>query len=350
MPLRAIYNGNDILSFEYNSNSWNELKLSYKNNSLVMPCCKSKAVPKTSKKGAHFFSHAVKGNCESESESKEHLYIKTIIAKAALKAGWRVYTEWPGETPSKEKWIADVFCIKGKTRIAFEVQLSYQALRETLYRNDRYKKSNVRSAWFVSSKKFKNTYIKQRQDVPFFYLSNIMLEDEPLVDDFDIGLSKFVYGMLKGSLSWEIKGEKESDNPDIYNIYVYPDKCWNCKKHINNAYGWSIDIYDDYIKTIPNASKVLKDISDFVSNEVLKNHGINIIKKVDYANGKKTSYPYVNTCIHCGAIQNNFYFLEKLKKYRMTPEIEEGSIVIIKQDKINTNYAKSTGSWKFKYE
>lgn len=57
--------------------------------------------------------------------SAEHIYLKSIIAKAAINAGWSVITEFRGQSKEGERWIADVYCEKGKARVALEVQLSY---------------------------------------------------------------------------------------------------------------------------------------------------------------------------------------------------------------------------------
>ena len=109
MPLRALLNGSDILSFEMTTFNWNELRETYRNQELLMPCCGHKGIPKTSKLGTRFFAHSRRGACTSAPETKEHLQIKTILALAAKKAGWSVTTEWRGETPSGEIWVADVF-------------------------------------------------------------------------------------------------------------------------------------------------------------------------------------------------------------------------------------------------
>gem|GEM_PF-1532885 len=39
MPLRARLNEKDIIAYEFDENSWSQLKASYKKETLIMPCC-----------------------------------------------------------------------------------------------------------------------------------------------------------------------------------------------------------------------------------------------------------------------------------------------------------------------
>ncbi|MBF4069172.1 hypothetical protein ISJ33_23825 [Burkholderia pseudomallei] len=116
---------------------------------IKMPCCGRAAIPKTSKRGNYFFAHAVRGDCTSAPESQDHIFLKSLIAKAAKSAGWTVVTEWSGTAPNGERWIADVFCQKGSAKVAIEVQLSYQTVEELRRRTSNYRASGVRVAWVV---------------------------------------------------------------------------------------------------------------------------------------------------------------------------------------------------------
>jgi competence CoiA-like predicted nuclease len=121
VPLRAIHGDTEILAFDYDETGWTKLKAAYRDMAVRMPCCGQAAVPKTSKLGNFFFAHAVRGDCSSAPESQEHIFLKSLIAKAAKRAGWAVTTEWPGTTPNGELWVADVFCQKGAIKVAIEV-------------------------------------------------------------------------------------------------------------------------------------------------------------------------------------------------------------------------------------
>ncbi len=116
MPLRARLNEKDIIAYEFDENSWSQLKASYKKETLIMPCCDNKAIPKISKLNNYFFAHARRSGCTTGPETFEHIFLKTLIAKSASSLGWNVVTERVGETPDGERWIADVFCTKGKAK------------------------------------------------------------------------------------------------------------------------------------------------------------------------------------------------------------------------------------------
>ncbi len=153
VPIRAASDQGDIHVFALDAEQWAELKAAYKGLSLHMPCCGVAAVPKTSTRGTYFFAHARRGECITADESPEHLYCKSLIAKAALEAGWTVTTERLGVSPDGEKWVADVFCEKGMAKLALEVQMSPQTDEETLRRQRRYKASGVRGAWFFGARR-----------------------------------------------------------------------------------------------------------------------------------------------------------------------------------------------------
>lgn len=167
MPIRASSDQGDLHAFAMTAEQWQQLKTACKTNalSLWMPCCKVPAVPKTSPRGNFFFAHARRGECNTADESPEHLYCKSLVAKAAHDAGWVVTTERPGVSPDGEEWVADVFCEKGTAQLALEVQMSAQTDAETVRRQKRYQASGVRGAWFFGA--------RRRQAHPFSVLQPV---------------------------------------------------------------------------------------------------------------------------------------------------------------------------------
>ncbi|MBE8232242.1 MAG: hypothetical protein HAW67_00805 [Endozoicomonadaceae bacterium] len=147
MPLRAVISEKTIHAFELAHEEWMHIKSTHKHINLLMPCCSRKAIPKTSRLGTQYFAHAKKGNCISAPETKEHIYLKSLVANAAKRSGWDVITEYSGVTPDGEKWIADVFCFKGNAKIVFEIQWSHQGIEEYQRRAKKYAESGIRSAW-----------------------------------------------------------------------------------------------------------------------------------------------------------------------------------------------------------
>ncbi|MDO8180241.1 MAG: competence protein CoiA family protein [Undibacterium sp.] len=333
MPLRAMIGDTNIFSYDYDSAQWAELKTSYKTKNLVMPCCGQEAIPKRSPLGTFFFAHMKKDECSTAPESSEHIYIKMLIAKAATIAGWTVTTEWPGVTPNGEKWIADVFCKRGKALVALEVQMSYQSPTDMHLRQKRYEQSGIRCSWFLSSKKFNSNYSKATKKTPFFILSPVLIGSEPKIDKFSIELTDFIKGMLNGKLSWK---EELSE----YRIHYIQDICHKCHLPVKQVHGYSIDVYGDGAKTIPNASNILERMLSFISNEELKQLGLNTIGRFDKMNGKLIHYPYCNACIHCGTPQNNFYLLKNLEDAQSTSNRKKlGSAKFLKNE--------GCGEWHF---
>lgn len=305
LPLRAQYGHEAILAFEHDDESWENLKSNYKDMGLLMPCCNSKAIPKTSKLGNYYFSHSVKVDCTSEAESQEHLYIKGLVAKTAKELGWDVTTEWQEKTPTGEQWVADVFCQKGKAKVVFEIQLSRQTKKETIARQNRYKDSGVRCAWLASNTVFDSSYISPNKETPFFLISKPIMGEIPVVDCFNISLDNFIVSLLSGTISWV-------EEPWAYDIQYIEDMCWKCKKQNKQVFGYSFGVHYNRAKTVPNASTILNEIADIADSGELNALGLNSIGEFNELKGNAPNFPFCNVCFHCGSPQNNYYLLEKL--------------------------------------
>lgn len=317
MPLRAITPaGDNVHAFEYDSRAWLQLKAEYRAMGLRMPCCQADAIPKTSRRCTAFFAHSRRGDCTTAPESDEHLYCKYIIAKAAQLAGWRVITEYRGQTSDGEEWVADVLCEKGASRIALEIQMSQQTDDETQYRQERYRKAGVRGAWFFSSA-IRREPIAHNRAVPAFRLAPVSLDCTPELLDFQAPLDEFVVGLLSRRLRWVIP---ERNQP--VHIESMRDTCWACKKAVLQVYGYitNMEIGEDpperWIEryyTVVSMSTELEAVLKEVSNDQLKAVGLNTIMKRSVMRGKPTHWPYCNRCIHCGAPQDNHFVGERLR-------------------------------------
>lgn len=327
MPLRANINGKDVLAFEQSEESWNELKNSEQKQFLTMPCCGERAIPKTSPLGSFFFSHYRKPqDCDSLPESKEHIYLKGLIAKAAKSTGWDVTTEKYGKTPKGEKWIADVFCSKNKVDIAFEVQLSKQTLADFSHRQKRYKDSGVRAAWFVSEKVEKaltnNIRNLSSKSLPVFVVTGFDAKPPiPIVRDFDTSLEKFIQLLLYGSVQWK------TDKDELY-VEFFVDSCWSCGSIVKQPCGYFHDVYASSIKSVPNCSRVLEEIKDYVSNENLASCGINQVSAHPELSGNSPDFPYCAECLNCGKPQSNYYLWEKFKIARQNDVLRAEEFIV----------------------
>ena len=137
MGFLSIIENKEIFSFMLNDEQWDRLKYKYKNLSMHMPCCQTRAIPKKSKLGTQYFAHRPSSTCSIPTgESREHQFCKYLILKYLYENGWTVTPEFRGQTPSGEIWIADIYAEKNKAKIAIEIQWSPQNIEETKRRQE----------------------------------------------------------------------------------------------------------------------------------------------------------------------------------------------------------------------
>lgn len=327
MPLRAVSDTGNVHAFEFDAPQWAALKEKYRLVGLRVPCCGVAAVPKTSALGTQFFAHARRGECTTAPESAEHIYCKQLVAQAARSAGWAVTTERPGVSPEGEEWVADVFCEKGTAKIALEIQMAPQTDEEAVRRQQRYKASGVRGAWFYGAKARKNIVLFDKA-TPAFGLDPVEVGKVPTVRRFETPLTEFIVAMLQKRLIWTIP---KLSRP--LQIEYLPDTCWACHKEVKQVFGhfegdaetqeerhgWHARAF-----TVARLSQDLEAILSVASNEELRALGLNPIGLQNVINGKPTKWPYCNMCTHCRAPQNNFHLGEKVRAdlYGPGPSVE----------------------------
>ncbi|AXC69482.1 hypothetical protein DOE63_31375 [Salmonella enterica subsp. diarizonae serovar 59:z10:-] len=335
MPLRATLDNEPIQSFNLDFDEWASLKETYKDKSLLMPCCQRKAIPKTSKLGTQYFAHSKRGDCTSSPETQEHIYLKFLIAKVAQEHGWHVITEYAGNTPDGEEWIADVFCKKGNANLAFEVQWSHQTNDEYLRRTQKYTSSGVRCAWLFRLKGNKEYYrgdFIESYNLPYFGFRH--KDGEYVVARYNTSVAEFVGGMFEGKLAWLPK----QNEPLVVHVCYTPDKCWKCKKPINIV--TSLDIHNKDNALIESLSFTDKSVAHWIANyipkQILWNNGIGTIMErySKTVGGKYMS----NGCVHCDALQGNFF---------VATELGYGNNYLTYQWKYNPSEISIEESWFF---
>ena len=331
VPIRAASDQGDIHAFALGAEQWVALKATYRSLNLHMPCCGVPAIPKTSTRGTYFFAHARRGECTTADESPEHLYCKSLIAKAALDAGWTVTTERPGVSTTGEAWIADVFCERGTAQLALEVQMSPQTEEETIRRQLRYKASGVRGAWFFGARVRRETMPFDRE-TPALSLHPIVAGELPTLKRFEVSLPEFVTALLQKRVLWTIP---KYSRPNL--VEFVEDTCWACKKAVkqvlehmrrgNSPDGEALSAEDYYegrwnptVYTVPSLSNKLEAIQADISNKELSAQGLNLIGRQDVIRGKPTRFPFCNLCLHCHAPQNNFYLSKHVYTSMRQPE------------------------------
>ena len=343
MPLRARLNDEDIYSYEFNEKLWNELKASYKNQTLMMPCCDNKAIPKVSKLNNYFFAHARKGQCTSAPETFEHIFLKTRIAQIAYSLGWNVITEKIGETPEGDCWIADVFCTKGKTKIAFEIQWSPQTESEFKRRQEKYNRSGVRTAWLYKLR-HNQEYFPTGHEIPAFGIQYEKDSDEMYVPQFNQTIDDFVHGMLIGKLKWRPHEGEEL----VGKLITHVQQCWRCKRNTRVILG--VGFYDRDGTELELAGFQNDGIPEFIlqqiNNSALAKNGIGSIKSRYH---KSMAEAYIsNGCRHCDAIQGASYYFDAWVEYAYTGSWGEPMMEFLFQNSQETLHIES--KWYFEQE
>lgn len=151
MPFKAVCNGEFVRSPDFDARTWRDEKARHKRGAVEYTCpvCKERLTLATSSTGTPFFKHYRDSKCPVEwgGVSPEHRDLQVAIYRACKAAGWE--TDIEVRSPSGA-WIADVLAWRGKEKWAFEVQLA-PITGETLEaRANRYRRSHVKSVWFVS--------------------------------------------------------------------------------------------------------------------------------------------------------------------------------------------------------
>lgn len=327
MPLKCLIDGKPAFAFDFSTEDWSQLKVENRQNKhLSLPCCDRDVVPKTSKLGTQFFAHARRGECESASETAEHLLAKSLVAKAVKLAGWDVDTEVMGSAPSGELWIADVFATKGSAKVAIEIQWSKQSIEETKLRQARYAESGVRGLWLLRHPDFVvekvtptfrlrmtdanddfSVMIPKPNGVSWIANNN---KNEPGHWQQEVGLTEFVIGGLNGALKFAPALGLRL--PVSVSTALVP--CWRCKQdtrivhgitfHANKILLGHADIYAELgdVDGLDDRKELLEAL---FPPSLMRQHGIGAIKD-RYSRTAGTSY-LSNGCIHCDALQGRFF-------------------------------------------
>lgn len=318
MPLKCELDGEPCFSFTYTAATWDELKAARRKHDLKMPCCGNKAIPKTSALGTQFFAHARRGDCASGLESREHLLAKYLVARGAYAAGWDVDIERRGETPEGDAWVADVFATKGKAKVAMEIQWTPQSEEETRRRQQRYRASGVRGAWFLRESKRHNPSflsILSEQATPSFVIRLDESGQDFLVKRFQVTLSCFIKDLLSGDIQWGPRpGEQGRAGP-----VVLEEPCWKCRRLTGVVASLALD--DSHGRRVGNFDyddpRIRNDLIRMVSDPELKQqHQIGELTN-RFSRTEGNSY-FSNGCFHCGALQGRFFIRDALLEVLVT--------------------------------
>ncbi len=336
MPLRAFLNNEEILSIDYNSQEWSDLKFKIKNenSSITLPCCKQTGFLRTSSKGLNHFVHYKNKSiiCDWQNETPQHLKSKIEIIKACKKNGWQAIPEF-----SQNDWRADVLAIKKSAKIAFEVQWSKQTFEETRLRQENFKKDGVKGCWFFrifpTEFMFDNTVTKAFKDLPIFKIfENQQGEIIVSLNSTEKGIFEFVDDLLNRRLKY---CEHLRSNPENeFEISFYERECPNCKeKHLSY---FTSEIRSCCGNIIPFAQFSNKKGSDFY--QILE-HSFYEIRQSGENKFLKLG---VLRCDNCKTEFDDTYTISK----QIPVNVQELKIIYKKKVKID-KYIKDQKHWCF---
>ena len=107
--------------------------------------------------GSPFFRHDVEQpRCPSNGETATHRWLKTELAHAIRRVGWKAELEVPSDAQSGDngRWRADVMATDPESgrRVAFEGQISGQTGEVGRYRTERYARDGIETYWVAATK------------------------------------------------------------------------------------------------------------------------------------------------------------------------------------------------------
>lgn len=368
MPLKCFRGEEEIYSFEMESNEWWERlrEENAKTKILRMTCCGAAVVLKTSPLGTKYFAHARKGPCKTAPETAEHLLAKKTIIEGLSRTDWAAKPEQDGETPSGEKWTADVLASKEALKVAFEVQWSRQTGDETRRRQGRYNAAKVRGLWL-----FRQDDFPFGKDVPAF---KIMFDEKSQIFTVVIPSAAYKYTrymppntnhwvryfqvielsrFAAGAVSGKLKFAPALGLTVPLEISTTPTTCWRCKAEtklvtnmvfkVSSILAGHPDIPTSkgaFDKSIPNGSAL---IAKWLPRSLLAKHGIGELKvrKSTLAVEQEESY-LSNGCVKCDALQAR-YFSE-----RLDPHSEELALTVdVEFDELWAGHLNDIYRWWF---
>lgn len=326
MSLKCRNSDQEIHSFLNDETQWSALKKSNAAHStLRMSCCGGPVALRTNSLGTRYFSHKSRGNCEHKADAPEHMLAKVVVADAVDRAGWCFNTATAGQAADGSVWSADVMVTQAKKgRIAFQVQWGPQSVTETQRRQDMLRSSKVRGLWFM-----RHLVVPVDRQTPAFGLAfdgqiqtfkvmlpsirhahqaqNIHALKSSDVWQQEIELGEFVAGALQGRL----KFAPATGSTVPMQVATSALDCWRCGKETHAIMGLTFGLE----KSWPGFGETVLQIYDFedcpewlqatLPAQLLAAHGVGAVK---HRSSKTRGASYLsNGCVHCDAIQGQFY-------------------------------------------
>lgn len=326
MPLRCITKaGESLLSFDLTPTDWKRLREeNAAQGHLLTTCCETPVVLKTSRNGLQFFAHKYQEHCTTALESRQHLALKGLAVSVIRKCGWDVQTEVPGVSPDGERWVADVLAIKGRAKVAVEVQWSPQTDEETHGRQERYKRSGVRGLWLVHQPNFpvepKIPAACVVEDGKGGFTAMLPRDSSwgrrtrSRAEDWEQKLP--VQEMLRAAFEGRFwYGHFRPDTLANLNIKGGFVKCWACSEWTNLVFSLELWSEDGSEAADLQLSDITDDLMPVLIPNPLHAWKVGPIKR-RYSKTVGGSY-ISNGCVNCGALQGRFFDTEVMHRLKV---------------------------------
>ena len=314
MSLKAILDGKEIIGELMDYQAWANLKIEVKDGSVTLTtvCCHNECFPRESKLGTRHFVHRKGTDCGfGKGETFEHMLLKARILRGCRDAGYEVDTEEEGDG-----WRADVLAKNDKWKFAFEIQWSPQTYEETVERQLRYEKADIRCAWIFRKMpdQSASTIVHQPQKyIPMFQVEWDMY-DRPEICGLDV--ETFAKELL---LSHFCLCERVMLEPvQIIMLEIAETSCWKCKRnyhviHFNKHDSPLVDIHggkhDDWDDIFPDGVEyspiVIDALNMYKRTAKGRKYAIGEIKP-RYSHTEKKTY-VSQGCPYCDALNGRFY-------------------------------------------
>jgi hypothetical protein len=268
---------------------------------LRMPCCSSPVILRTSRRGTQFFAHKAVGECSTAPETEAHLRLKQMAVEVARAHGWDAETEVIGTTPSGEQWTADVLARRGDHKVAVEVQWSAQTNEETLSRQERYARSNVRCLWLLRQSGFPVDERLPAARVSGSPEEGFMAQVPTGVGEQSVPIRDF----LEAAFSKRLRFGLPLGFPATVSVQAGRMHCWSCRA-LTRIISFVVVVYGprEYRLTVPDMGKY-PDLFALIHSSLPAGLGLGAIKR-RFSKTQGRSY-LSNGCVRCDALVGQFH-------------------------------------------
>ena len=318
MPLRALRpEGDPVLSIDCTAEQWEAVKQDVKDRHPLwrLPCCDAQVIAKTSQGGLRFFAHKARNSCTWTAETIHHIRLKQVAIEVARHLGYQANTEVSGETPESEKWVADVLAVRGKAKVAIEVQWSAQTNEELIERQRRYQRAGIKGFWLIRA-----TGFPLQEDLPAVCVRETVSSGhyQALVPishgerrrnpdiDYDWAYRLPIEDLLKYALGSQMRWGVRKGEPLTFQVFAATTTCWKCRRKTSPITNIGVTVsstpIDLPLEAFGKSPELLREL---VPDRVRHEHRIGVLRTRP---SKTEGASYMsNGCYECDVLQGRHF-------------------------------------------